>query len=100
MVRRSLSNKAVEQPVAMSAEAGARPHAGEDETSAPLDVTSEGAVEVVRRATEVLGIAHVAHWMQSKIPSSGNQTPYALLQTDDGRSQVLRVHLKIDHGVY
>jgi uncharacterized protein (DUF2384 family) len=56
--------------------------------------------EMVRRATEVLGIDHVARWMQSKIPSLGNQTPYALLQTEDGRRQVERVLLKIEHGVY
>ena len=29
---------------------------------------------MVRRATEVLGIEHVARWMKSRIPSLGNQT--------------------------
>lgn len=32
-------------------------------------------IALVRRATEVLGIEHVARWMQSKIPSLANQTP-------------------------
>ncbi len=61
---------------------------------------SEDEVAIVRRATEVLGIAHVARWMQSNIPSLGNQTPYALIQTEEGCNQVLRVLLKIEHGVY
>lgn len=55
---------------------------------------------MVRRATEVLGINYVAGWMRSKIPSLGNQTPYTLLKTEEGRKQVERVLLKIEHGVY
>ena len=55
---------------------------------------------MVRRATEVLGMDHVARWMRSNIPSLGNQTPYALMQTEEGRLQVERVLLKIEHGVY
>ena len=55
---------------------------------------------MVRRATEVLGIDHVARWMRSRIPSLGNQTPYTLIKTEDGRSQVERVLHKIEHGVY
>ena len=61
---------------------------------------SEDEVAMVRTATEVLGIDHVARWMQNKIPSLGNQTPYALIQTTEGRRQVLRVLLEIEHGVY
>ncbi|MBL8292029.1 MAG: DUF2384 domain-containing protein [Bryobacterales bacterium] len=55
---------------------------------------------MVRRATEVLGINYVAGWMRSRIPSLDNQTPYALLKTEDGRKQIERVLLKIQHGVY
>jgi hypothetical protein len=61
---------------------------------------SQDEVAMVRRATEVLGIDYVAGWMRSKIPSLGNQTPYTLLKTEDGRKQVERVLLKIEHGVY
>jgi hypothetical protein len=57
-------------------------------------------IAMVRRATEVLGIDHVARWMRSEIPSLGDRTPYALIKTVDGRSQVERVLLKIEHGVY
>jgi len=55
---------------------------------------------MVRRAIEVLGIDHVARWMQSRIPSLDNHTPYTLIKTEDGRRQVERVLLKIEHGVY
>ncbi len=57
-------------------------------------------IAIVRRATEVLGIDHVARWMRSRIPSLGNQTPYILIKTEDGRSQVERVLHKMEHGVY
>lgn len=71
----------------------------ERESDAVLYHTKDEA-EIVRRATEILGINHVAGWMRSLIPSLGNQTPYALIQTEDGRKQVERVLLKIEHGVY
>lgn len=61
---------------------------------------SRDEIAIVRRATEVLGIDHVARWMRSRIPSLGNQTPYSLVKTEDGRNQVERVLLKIEHGVY
>jgi hypothetical protein len=61
---------------------------------------SQDEIAMVRRATEVLGIDYVARWMRSKIPSLGNQTPYTLVKTEDGRKQVERVLLKIEHGVY
>lgn len=61
---------------------------------------SQDEIAMVRRATEVLGIDHVARWMRSSIPSLGNQTPYTLMKTEDGRNQVERVLLKIEHGVY
>jgi hypothetical protein len=57
-------------------------------------------IAMVRRATEILGIDHVARWMRSRIPSLGYQTPYTLLKTEVGRSQVERVLHKIEHGVY
>lgn len=61
---------------------------------------AEDEIAIVRRATEVLGLEHVARWMQSKIPSLGNQTPYTLIKTDAGRGEIERVLLKIEHGVY
>jgi len=57
-------------------------------------------VAMVHRATEVLGVGHVAHWMRSRIPSLGNQTPYSLIKTEDGCVQVEQTLLKIEHGVY
>ncbi len=70
----------------------------EEFDSEAADSTDE--IAMVRRATEVLGVNHIAHWMASRIPSLDNQTPYALLKTPEGRSQVQLVLLKIEHGVY
>lgn len=102
MAQRDPAKKAVKEPVAMAAGAGDRPvDFGNPTRFGPVVAPhSQDEVEMVRRATEVLGIDHVARWMRSKIPSLGNQTPYALIQTEDGRRQVERVLLKIEHGVY
>jgi uncharacterized protein (DUF2384 family) len=61
---------------------------------------SQDEIAMVRRATEVLGVEHVAHGMQSRIPALDHRAPYALIKTETGRSQVERVLLKIEHGVY
>jgi hypothetical protein len=93
----------------MAAGAG-QPRFDESHSSAPPSVAAaenpsefepeHDEIAVVRRATEVLGIDHVARWMRSRIPSLGNQTPYMLIKTEDGRSEVERVLHKIEHGVY
>lgn len=73
------------------------------DSTQPQSITaqqSQDEVAMVRRATEVLGISHVGIWMRSRIPSLGNQTPYTLMQTEEGRRQIERVLLKIEHGVY
>jgi hypothetical protein len=61
---------------------------------------SQDEIAMVRRAAEVLGADHVAHWMASGIPSLGNAAPYALIRTADGRAQIERVLLRIENGVY
>ena len=61
---------------------------------------SADELALVRRATEVLGAKNAASWLSSKIASLGDQTPTSLLKTEAGRSQVERVLLKIEHGVY
>jgi len=74
--------------------------AGAEQSRPPEFEPVQDEIAIVRRATEVLGIGHVARWMRSRIPSLGNQTPYVLIKTEDGRSQVERVLCKIEHGVY
>ena len=74
----------------------ASPSLGQDFAS----VQSADEVAMVRRAAEVLGINHLGRWLQSEIPSLGNQTPYALSGTPERRSEVERLLLKIKHGVY
>lgn len=104
MPRRGHEKKVAKQPAVMAAVAGQRAYLQSSEGVADSDATETGLssqeVEMVRRATEVLGVNHVALWMRSRIPSLGDQTPYALIQTQDGRRQVERVLLKIEHGVY
>lgn len=70
----------------------------ETESANTTEIPDE--IALVRRATEVLGIEHVAGWMQSNIPSLDKQTPYSLMKTEDGRKKVERVLLRIEHGVY
>lgn len=110
MVRRG--KKAAKGSAVMVAGAGqcSFEESGEQPTPVPATVNasepepevshSQDEIAMVRRATEVLGIDYVARWMRSKIPSLGNQTPYTLVKTEDGRKQVERVLLKIEHGVY
>jgi uncharacterized protein (DUF2384 family) len=68
--------------------------------AAPALEPTPDEVAMVRRATEVVGIEHVAAWLRSEIPSLGHRTPYSLLATEQGREEVERVLLKIEHGVY
>jgi len=103
------SSKTAKRPAVMAAGAG-QSRFDDSNYSAQPSVTAAGGpsdfdpeqdeIAMVRRATEVLGIDHVARWMRSRIPSLGNQTPYTLIKTEDGRSQVERVLYKIEHGVY
>ena len=75
-------------------------HFGDSPEPEPEVFESQDEIAMVRRAAEVLGIDHVARWMQSTIPSLGNQTPYTLIKTEDGRNQMERTLMKIEHGVY
>jgi uncharacterized protein (DUF2384 family) len=96
MRRRDRAPKSTKSPAGIVVGAGGRA----SEVESDVVAHSQDEVEVVRRAAEVLGIDRVAGWMRTRIPSLGNQTPYALIQTEDGRKQVERVLLKIEHGVY
>jgi hypothetical protein len=104
MGQRARSSKAGKEAAVMAAGAGQShfdaPASVGKPTEVPEAIQSQDEIAMVRRATEVLGIDHVARWMRSRIPSLGNQTPYSLVKTEDGRSQVERVLLKIEHGVY
>lgn len=103
MARRGQSPRTLDDPAVV---AGAGSHdfgtTGGD-PSGPLPIfptESLDEAELVRMATECLGVDHVGHWVRSRIPSLGNHTPYELMQTEEGRRQVECVLLKIEHGVY
>jgi hypothetical protein len=104
MSQRGRSSKAGKGAAVMAAGAGQSrfdaPTTAGDLSEVFEALQSQDEIAMVRRATEVLGIDHVARWMRSRIPSLGNQTPYSLVKTEDGRNQVERVLLKIEHGVY
>ena len=57
-------------------------------------------VEIVRRATEIIGPELVAEWMRSPVKALQGRTPYSLLGSSDGRKEVGRVLTRIEHGVY
>lgn len=102
MIRRAESKKGGKRPKTLTAGTGrqAVEFSYAHESSAEVAPESREQVEIVRQATAILGIHHVARWMESRIPSLDNQSPYDLIQTKDGRKQVERVLLQIEHGVY
>lgn len=103
MATRDRDRKPAKRPAVMAA-GSVNPAVDEHTTGPELGADSapqsQDEVQLVRRASEVLGASHVARWMQSEIPSLGNQTPYVLMQTEAGRRKVELVLLKIEHGVY
>jgi hypothetical protein len=99
MGQRSRSTKPAAEQSAMGAGAGQSQFGDYAEPDSKA-CESRDEIAMVRKATEVLGIGHVARWMRSEIPSLGNRTPYTLIKSQDGRNQVERVLTKIEHGVY
>jgi hypothetical protein len=61
---------------------------------------SNPQVELVRRASDVIGPERFAAWLQTPVPSLNGQTPYSLLGSPEGREQVETVLGRIENGVY
>lgn len=62
---------------------------------------SSSEVELILKGLQVAGSAErLAEWMRTPIHSLNGQTPYNLMQSDEGRKQVQAVLTKIDHGIY
>jgi uncharacterized protein (DUF2384 family) len=58
-------------------------------------------VEVMRKALRVAGSPEkLAEWVRTPIASLNGQTPYAAMQTAQGRREVDEVLTRIEHGVY
>jgi putative toxin-antitoxin system antitoxin component (TIGR02293 family) len=65
------------------------------------DVSSQMArVAVMDRAVEVIGDREEAfRWLGTPVRDLGYATPISLLVTDEGRSEVLTVLGRLEHGV-
>ena len=58
-------------------------------------------VELLLKALRIAGSPQrLAEWMQTPIPALNGQTPYTLLESEEGRKQINAVLGRIDHGVY
>ena len=61
----------------------------------------DGAIEVYRRAIEVIGNADKAmRWLGRPIPALNFATPVSLLKNEKGRDAVLEVLGRLEHGVF
>ena len=69
--------------------------------SAKLGANAEPIVALIQRALTILGSPHeLSRWMQTAVPSLNGQTPYSMLQTEEGQKQVETVLGRIEHGIY
>ncbi len=58
-------------------------------------------VELLLKALRIAGSGRkLAEWMQTPVPALDGHTPYALMQSEEGRKQVDSVLGRIEHGVY
>jgi putative toxin-antitoxin system antitoxin component (TIGR02293 family) len=58
-------------------------------------------IGLIERGLAVIGSPEkLARWMQTPVPALGGQTPYSLLESEEGRKQVATVLGRIEHGIY
>jgi hypothetical protein len=58
-------------------------------------------IELLLKALRVAGSTRrLAEWIQTPVQALNGQTPYALMQSAEGRKQVDAVLGRIEHGVY
>lgn len=58
-------------------------------------------IELIIKGLQVAGsAARLAEWMRTPVLSLDGQTPYSLMQTEEGRKQMDAVLTRIEHGVY
>jgi len=62
---------------------------------------SSPSVELLLKALRITGSTQkLTEWMQTPVPALNGETPYALMQSEEGRKQVDAVLSRIEHGVY
>ncbi len=58
-------------------------------------------IELLLKALCIAGSScKLAEWIQTPVPALNGHTPYALMQSEEGRKQVDSVLGRIEHGVY
>ena len=58
-------------------------------------------IELLLKALRIAGSSRkLAEWIQTPVPAVNGRTPYALMQSEEGRKQVDAVLGRIEHGVY
>jgi hypothetical protein len=58
-------------------------------------------IELLLKVLRVAGSSRkLAKWIQTPVPALNGYTPYALMQSEEGRKQVDPVLGRIEHGVY
>jgi hypothetical protein len=58
-------------------------------------------IELLLKALRIAGSSRkLAEWIQTPVPALNGHTPYALMQSEEGRKQVDSVLGRIEHGVY
>jgi uncharacterized protein (DUF2384 family) len=59
------------------------------------------SVELLLKALRIAGSTQkLAEWIQTPVLALNGETPYALMQSEEGRKQVDAVLSRIEHGVY
>jgi len=58
-------------------------------------------VELLLKAFRIAGSTQkLAEWVQTPVPALNGETPYTMMQSEEGRKQVDAVLSRIEHGVY
>ena len=58
-------------------------------------------IELLFKDLRIAGSSRkLAEWIQTPVPALNGRTPYALMQSEEGRKQVDSVLGRIEHGVY
>lgn len=57
-------------------------------------------IQVMVKASKILGEQEAKNWLYRPIPSLGNEVPIDLLDTEAGHRLVEQTLLQVEHGVY
>lgn len=59
------------------------------------------SIELLLKALRIAGSTQkLTEWIQTPVPALNGETPYALMQSEEGCKQVDAVLSRIEHGIY